>query len=567
MLTPRWTARADAPIVNIESTADGGVASLSEDRRVAVIDAHGQAATRFEVPRGAKVDHGDATDFEAPIAMQAAGAKGWLIAYSNRDHVLRVAGSEKSVVGKHASPVAAMRVAGEQVAIARFDGVDLWTLAGQRRWQHEGGPFVAVTVVGKTVVGLEADGELAFLSMMNGSLTGRLKLEVTEAAHTWHLAAIEGSRFALALGEWLVIVDAAKEKVFRRTRMRARVSALAASDRRVVVGLEDGWVQMVDPLTGEARGALEVHRTPVRSVALTKGVFFTSSENEVSAWDEALLSGAPVAASPVTALAARGALAAVGAKSGRLRIQKGVEEVGSMRLDGSVAFVHVAKDESVVAVSSSLVVRLQKPWKAPRPLVLDAPCTAFAADDSYAFSGNEHGVVDVFQLDGGKKVTSYELSDATISALVRTRGVHLVVGTDALDGRIFVVDVAEAQIVHRIEAHQDAFGVTSLATEPRGRVVASGSDDGTIALIDVAKGKVLARLTVREAPVSLAFDPTGKRLVAALVDGSVTLIALDQRGAMSVVKAPPTARVAWGEGPNQVLCGLTDGRVELVTVA
>jgi outer membrane protein assembly factor BamB len=566
MLTPRWIAPADAPIVAIESTVEGGVVSLSEAGRVALLDANGQVTSHFDLPRGPKVDHGDATDFEVPTALQSAGAKGWMVTHSHQDHLLRVAGSEKSVLAKHPSAVAAMRVSGEQVAVARFDGLDLWTLTGQRRWQHEGGPFVAVTVVGKTVVGLKADGELAFLSMMNGSLTGRLKLEVTEAAYTWHLAAIEGNRFALGLGEWLVIVDAAKEKVFRRTRMRGKVSSLAASDRRVVVGLEDGWVQMVDPLTGEARGALEVHRTPVRGVALAKGVFFTSSGNEVRAWDEALLSGAPVAASPVTALAGRGALAAVGAKSGRLRIQKGVEEVGSMRLDGSVAFVHVAADESVIAVSSSLVVRLQKPWKAPKPLVLDAPCTAFAADESYAFSGSEHGVVDVFQLEGGKKVTSYELTDAAISALVRPRGVHLVVGTDALDGRLFVVDVAEAQIVHRIEAHQDAFGVTSLAAEPRGRVVASGSDDGTIALIDVAKGKVLARLSVREAPVSLAFDPTGKRLVAALADGSVTLIALDQRGAKSVVKVPPTARVAWGEGPNQVLCGLTDGRVELVTV-
>jgi outer membrane protein assembly factor BamB len=570
MLTPRWKASADAAIVAIESTAEGGVAALSEDGSLTVLGGGGQVVSRFELPRGATVDHDDVTTFEPPTALQSesASAKGWVVAYAHQNHLVRVAGSATSVLAEHPSAVAAMRVAGEQVVVARFDGVELWTLAGQRRWQHEGGPFEAVTLVGngKTVVALKADGELVFLSQRNGSLTGRLKLAVTEAPHTWHLAAIEGNRFALGLGEWLLIVDAAKETVFRRTRLRDKVAALAATDRWVLLGLEDGSVQRVDPLTGETRGVLAVHPTPVRSVALGKGVFFSSSGTEVRAWDEALLSGAPVAASPVTALAARGALAAVGAKSGRLRIQRGVEEVGSMRLDGSVGFVHVAADESVVAVSSSLLVRLQKPWKTPQPIVLDAPCKAFAADESYAFSGSEHGVVDVFQLAGGKKITSYELTDAPISALLRLRGVHLVVGTDGLDGRLFVVDVAEAQIVHRIEAHQDAFGVTSLATEPRGRIVASGSDDGTIALLDVAKGKVLARLTVGEAPVSLAFDPTGKRLVAALVDGSVTLIALDQRGATSQLNVPPTARVAWGEASNQVLCGLTDGRIEQVTV-
>lgn len=440
MTTPRWIARTESATIAIESMGDGGVATLSDEGRVSMHDAGGQVASHFELPKGPKVDHGDATDFERPTAIQNAGGKGWLVAYANQDHLLHVVGREKSVLAKHPSPVAAMRVAGEQVAVARFDGIELWTLAGRRRWICDGGPFVAVTVVGKTVVGLQADGELLFLSMMSGSVAGRLKLEVTEAAFTWQMAALEGSRFALALGEWLVIVDAAKEKVFRRTRLRGKVSALAANDRHVIVGLDDGWVQLVDALTGEARGAMEVHASAVRAVALDKGVFFTSSESEVRAWDTSLLSGAPIAASPVTSLTSRAGLAAVGAKSGRLLIKKGVEEVGSMRLDSSVAFVHIANDDSVVAVSSSLLVRLQKPWRTPKPIMLSAPCTALAADDDYAFSGNENGGVDVFEFESGKKVTSYELSDATISALARTRGVHLVVGTDALDGRLFVVD-------------------------------------------------------------------------------------------------------------------------------
>jgi len=489
------------------------------------------------------------------------------VAHEHGDHLSRVQDGEPTVLAKGPSAVAAFQVTGELVAIARFDRVDVWTLSGQRRWQHEGGPFVGITVVGKIVVALKADGELLFLSLMNGSDTGRLKLEVPEPAHRWRLAPLEGSRFALALGEWLVIVDAAKEKVFRRTRLRARATAVGASERRVVVGLDDGWIQTVDPLTGDVRGAHHVHRAPLRAVAMGKGVVLTAAAHEpVRAWDEARLSGATPSASPTTALAARGSLLATGTRAGQLRIQKGVEEVGSVRLDGAVSFVHVATDDAVIAVTSSLVVRLEKPWKAPKPLVLDAACSAFAADDRYAFSGSGSGVVDVFDLAAGKKVTSYALSDAAISALVRPRGVHLVVGTGALDGRLFVVDVAEAKVVHRIEAHQEAFGITSLAAEPRGRIAASGSDDGTIALLDIAKGRVLARLRVREAPVSLAFDPTGKRLVAALEDGSVTVFALDQRAAASAVQVPPTARVAWGDGPDKLVCGLTDGRVDVVIV-
>ncbi len=555
MTSPRWEISEGSSILTLAPRADGGAACVDDGGQALLVEVATQT-TRPLALAGGKAESGAAT------GLQEIGARGWLVSHAGADHLVRVSGSERSTVAKGESPVTSFKVSGEQVAVAREGGVDYWNVSGQLRWQHEGGPFLAVTVIGKTVVALRTDGELEFLAVMSGSVTGRMKLEVPEAASTWHLAAVEGSRFALGLGDFLVIVDAAKEKVFRRTRMRTKVTSLAANERRVLVGLDDGWVQVVDPLTGDARGALETHRTAVRAVGFGKGVVLTAAHGEpLRVWDEAQLSGAPVASSPVSALSARGSLVAVGTKAGRARILKGVEEVGSTRLAGPASFVHVAEDESVLAVSASLVICLEKPWKTPKPVVLESTCTAFAADDAYAFSGNDQGTVDVFDLEAGKKVTSYELSDGTISALVRPRGVHLVVGTDALDGRVFVVDVAAATVVHRIEAHQDAFGVTCLAAEPRGRLVASGSDDGTVALIDLAKGRVLARLPVPEAPTSLTFDSTGKRLFVALGNGAVTAFALDQKGKASPVEVPKTTCVAWSEG---LVCGLVDGRVEHV---
>jgi WD40 repeat protein len=555
MTSPRWEISEGSSILTLAPRADGGAACVDERGHALLIDVSTQTTSALALS-GGKSEPRTAT------FLQEIGARGWIVSHAGEDHLVRVSGTERSVLAKGESAVTSFKVSGEQVAVAREEGVDYWNVSGQLRWQHEGGPFLAVTVIGKTVVALKADGELEFLAVMSGSVTGRMKLEVPEAASTWHLAAVEGSRFALGLGDFLVIVDAAKEKVFRRTRMRAKVTSLAANERRVLVGLDDGWIQVVDPLTGDARGALETHRTAVRAVGFGKGVVLTAAQAEpLRVWDEAQLSGAPVASSPVSSLAARGALVAVGTKAGRARILKGVEEVGATRLAGPASFVHVADDESVLAVSASLVIRLEKPWKTPKPVVLESTCTAFAADDAYAFSGNDQGTVDVFDLEAGKKVTSYELSDGTISALVRTRGVHLVVGTDALDGRVFVVDVAEASVVHRIEAHQDAFGVTCLAAEPRGRLVASGSDDGTVALIDLAKGRVLARLPVAEAPTSLTFDSTGKRLFVALGNGVVTAFALDQKGKASTIDVPKTTCVAWSDG---LVCGLVDGRVEHV---
>ncbi|MFO0671627.1 MAG: PQQ-binding-like beta-propeller repeat protein [Polyangiaceae bacterium] len=192
------------------------------------------------------------------------------------------------------------------------------------------------------------------------------------------------------------------------------------------------------------------------------------------------------------------------------------------------------------------------------PVLLDEPATALALDATYAFAGR-HGAVHVYDVARGVSVTQYELSEAAISALVRLPGALLVVGTGALDGRVFVVDVAQAKVVHRIDAHQEAFGCTSLACEPRGRLFASGSDDGTVALVDPAKGRVLARVRLTETPVSLAFDPTGRKLAAVLANGTAVVVSLDQKAAVSTLDVPHAARVTWSDA---LVIGLTDGRLE-----
>jgi hypothetical protein len=485
----------------------------------------------------------------------------WLVLRAGLTELVRVQGREQSAFGKGDDEVRDACTQGDFVAIARAESVELWTAAGQRRWRHEGDSFIGVTMVQKAVVGLREDGTCVFLSMMSGSASGDLKLEVPEHASTWKLATLEGSRFAMTLGEWLVIVDVAKEKVFRRTRLRSKAGAIATNERRIVVGLADGWVQAVEALTGEIRASASVHESAVRALAITGEGALSLATDDIRGWQLAALSGSPVAAAPITALASQAATIAVGDRAGKLRIQRGVEELASLRLEGAVAFVHIGADQTVLAASPSLLVRLASPWKVPKPLVLENACSAFCADEGYAFCGTNEGQVDVYDFSIHARLTRYELTEGPISALHRPRGGMLAVGTDALDGRIFLVDLVKSEVAHRIEAHQEAFGVTALASEPRGRVIASGSDDGTIALIDVSKGKVLGRVRVPETPVSLAFDPSGKRIAAALADGSVVLIALDQKGAVTKLETPKAARVAWGDA---LVVGLEEGRIELV---
>ena len=150
--------------------------------------------------------------------------------------------------------------------------------------------------------------------------------------------------------------------------------------------------------------------------------------------------------------------------------------------------------------------------------------------------------------------------------MARLPGALLVVGTGALDGRVLFVDVAEAKVVHRLSPHQEAFGVTCLACDPRGRIVASGGDDGTVVLLDPAKGRILARLRVPETPVDLAFEASGRKLACAFADGTAAIIALNAKGAsIDDVSVQNVACVTWG-GASPAF-GLGDGAVSRATDA
>ena len=64
--------------------------------------------------------------------------------------------------------------------------------------------------------------------------------------------------------------------------------------------------------------------------------------------------------------------------------------------------------------------------------------------------------------------------------------------------------------------------VWSITTSPRGRIVASGSTDGTIQLLHLRTGKNLGTLSGHDGPVwSVAITPNGRTLVSASGDGTI----------------------------------------------
>ncbi|HSO31484.1 MAG TPA: hypothetical protein VLT33_03180 [Labilithrix sp.] len=527
-----------------------GVAAVEQSGALGSYDAEGKRTAETALPRGAV----QAVPF----------ADAWLVRVPGATHL--APSNAKPVKGKLAvfadggSDVTAFAVAVDGVAVARTGSLELWTHAGKQRWTAPGA-WVAVAIVPGHVVALAEDGSLVFTAMRDGATVGTLHLAAPEPANEWRLAAIDAARVVLALGDWLVWIDVATKKTIRRVRARDKVTALVADAEWVVCATDTGWIHAFASDSGDPGAAFEAEQGALTSLALGKKTLFSGGQQPaVRGFPRARLDVAKRASAPVTALSSRGDLVAMGDAAGNVRVLRGGVELSARPLGESIMAVHVARGDLLIAATSRVIVRVEAPWDAPRPLALRTPASAFAADEDYAFAGTDLGSVDVYDLATATHVTSYALSDGDVTALARLPGKYLVVGTGALDGRVFVVDVTEPKVVHRLEPHDEAFAVTCLAYDPRGRIVASGADDGSIALIDPAKGKVLARLRVRETPVSLAFDGDGRRLACVFADGTAGLVKLGPRGAtIEDIAMTGAARVAWGE---QAVFGFLDGRVE-----
>ncbi len=76
------------------------------------------------------------------------------------------------------------------------------------------------------------------------------------------------------------------------------------------------------------------------------------------------------------------------------------------------------------------------------------------------------------------------------------------------------------KLLHTFKGHEAT--VTTLAFDPRGKVLASGDGGGNVRLWDTPSGKQLCQLDGHIAPVlSVAFDPRGATLISVSADETV----------------------------------------------
>ncbi len=111
-------------------------------------------------------------------------------------------------------------------------------------------------------------------------------------------------------------------------------------------------------------------------------------------------------------------------------------------------------------------------------------------------------------------------------------------------------------------------GVHALAFDPTGRQVVAGDDSGTVYLWDVGSGKTVRSENLDASPIrSVAFADGGRHVVVGHVRGTVALIDLEKKGSIRRILMPKgCARLAVDDRSQRVVVGDPNGGLSALTL-
>lgn len=139
----------------------------------------------------------------------------------------------------------------------------------------------------------------------------------------------------------------------------------------------------------------------------------------------------------------------------------------------------------------------------------------FSADGKLiTLGGLDDHIVDIFDVNTGRKVASIELSDAVFVAVFAVDNKLL---TGSFDGTVRIWDIDTAEEILRMQ-HDN--GVITAEITSDGKLIASGSFDDTARIWDVSNGQEISRMQHDDVVRDVAFSPDGKQIISGSDDGT-----------------------------------------------
>jgi WD40 repeat protein len=188
---------------------------------------------------------------------------------------------------------------------------------------------------------------------------------------------------------------------------------------------------------------------------------------------------------------------------------------------------------------------------------LDGPGFAVASIDGFNLlaAGCEQGTIRLWTKDvwmgvrnGGQTPYVLRGHEGPVLALAAA---GTVLASAGADGKVLLWDVAAGKPAHILKP---AGAVRTLALSSDAALLATGGEAGVVEIWDTADGKAVARLEAHaDWILALAFNPNGKDLASAGLDGSVVLSAIGGKKKVFGAPTPPPAPNAPAPLPNRLL--------------
>jgi len=211
---------------------------------------------------------------------------------------------------------------------------------------------------------------------------------------------------------------------------------------------------------------------------------------------------------------------------------------------------------------------------------------AFSKDGKYLAVARDDGTADLLDLPGGKRIAVLP-HEENPGAVIQTdgggfrwkapgRGAEVTTLEFSADGRILATgsDDGTARVWETAggrellrAAHES--GVSSVALDQSGRHLATGSKDGTARILEAGTGRELTKVEHKEEVREVTFSPDGRLLGAISTNGSVSLLDTGKRvvhkkflsgnSGLGLAFSPDSTKLATASGDYAVVWDVNTG--------